>query len=396
MIQIEPKSTSTKLHRSPHATRPLAGHPLCFRVWVTQETALENQEKPDTVRKHQPTGSAREVDHPLKRRLPAPKESTMSGNQSASEMPYRTLGSTGEKVSAIGVGGWHLGLKQLDEQLAIRIVRSAVDRGINFMDNCWDYNEGASEIRMGKALRNGYRDKVFLMTKIDGRSKKEAARQIEASLERLQVDTIDLVQHHEILRFEDPHRVFDPQGANAALQEARSAGKIRYIGFTGHKDPNIHLHMLKVAAQHGFRFDTVQMPLNLMDAHYRSFEQLVLPELVRQQIGVLGMKSMANGIILRSHTVTPVECLHYALNLPTSVVITGIDSMEILQQACQAAGSFRPMGEEELKGLLAKTAQAAESGEFEPFKTSSVFDGTARNPEWLGEEPERLQQLMPD
>ena len=320
----------------------------------------------------------------------------MSGNQSASEMPYRTLGSTGEKVSAIGVGGWHLGLKQLDEQLAIRIVRSAVDRGINFMDNCWDYNEGASEIRMGKALRNGYRDKVFLMTKIDGRSKKEAARQIEASLERLQVDTIDLVQHHEILRFEDPHRVFDPQGANAALQEARSAGKIRYIGFTGHKDPNIHLHMLKVAAQHGFRFDTVQMPLNLMDAHYRSFEQLVLPELVRQQIGVLGMKSMANGIILRSHTVTPVECLHYALNLPTSVVITGIDSMEILQQACQAAGSFRPMGEEELKGLLAKTAQAAESGEFEPFKTSSVFDGTARNPEWLGEEPERLQQLMPD
>jgi len=308
---------------------------------------------------------------------------------------YRTLGSTGEKVSAIGVGGWHLGLKYLDEQLAIRIVRSAIDRGINFMDNCWDYNEGASEIRMGKALRDGYRDRAFLMTKIDGRSKKEAARQLDESLRRLQVEMIDLVQHHEILRFEDPHRIFDGEGANAALVEARAAGKIRYIGFTGHKDPNIHLYMLKVAADYGFRFDTVQMPLNVMDAHYRSFEQQVLPELVRENIGVLGMKSMANGIVLKSNTVTPIECLHYALNLPTSVVITGIDSMEILHQACQAARTFRPLGEQEVRSLLAKTAQAAARGEYEPFKTTSIFDGTAQNPEWLGEEPERLQQLMP-
>ncbi|HEY5514133.1 MAG TPA: aldo/keto reductase [Geomonas sp.] len=310
-------------------------------------------------------------------------------------MLYRTLGSTGEKVSAIGVGGWHLGLKYLDEQLAIRIVRSAIDRGINFMDNCWDYNEGASEIRMGKALRDGYRDRAFLMTKIDGRSKKEAARQLDESLRRLQVEMIDLVQHHEILRFEDPHRIFDGEGANAALVEARAAGKIRYIGFTGHKDPNIHLYMLKVAADYGFRFDTVQMPLNVMDAHYRSFEQQVLPELVRENIGVLGMKSMANGIVLKSNTVTPIECLHYALNLPTSVVITGIDSMEILHQACQAARTFRPLGEQEVRSLLAKTAQAAARGEYEPFKTTSIFDGTAQNPEWLGEEPERLQQLMP-
>jgi aryl-alcohol dehydrogenase-like predicted oxidoreductase len=310
-------------------------------------------------------------------------------------MLYRTLGSTGEKVSAIGVGGWHLGLKHLDEQLAIRIVRSAIDRGINFMDNCWDYNEGASEIRMGKALRDGYRDRAFLMTKIDGRSKKEAARQLDDSLRRLQVEMIDLVQHHEILRFEDPHRIFDGEGANAALVEAQAAGKIRYIGFTGHKDPNIHLYMLKVAADCGFRFDTVQMPLNVMDAHYRSFEQQVLPELVRENIGVLGMKSMANGIVLKSNTVTPIECLHYALNLPTSVVITGIDSMEILHQACQAARTFRPLGEQEVRSLLAKTAQAAARGEYEPFKTTSIFDGTARNPEWLGEEPERLQQLMP-
>ena len=319
----------------------------------------------------------------------------MSINQTASEMSYRPLGSTGVKVSVIGIGGWHLGLKNVDEQLAIRIVRSAIDRGINFLDNCWDYNEGASEIRMGKALRDGYRDRAFLMTKIDGRSKKEAARQLDESLKRLQVDMIDLVQHHEILRFEDPHRIFDPKGANAALVEARAAGKVRFIGFTGHKDPHIHLHMLGVAAECGFRFDTAQMPLNLMDAHYRSFEKLVLPELVRLNMGVLGMKCMANGIILQSKTVTPIECLQYALNLPTSVVITGIDSMEILDQACRAALTFRQMGKDEVGSLLAKTAQAAARGEFEPFKTSSIFDGTAKNPEWLGEEPERLQRLMP-
>ena len=320
----------------------------------------------------------------------------MSDNPAAPEMLYRTLGGTGERVSAIGVGGWHLGLKYVDEQLAIRIVRSAIDRGINFMDNCWDYNEGASELRMGKALRDGYRDRVFLMTKIDGRSKKEATRQLDESLRRLQVEMIDLVQHHEILRFEDPHRIFDAEGANAALTEARAAGKIRYIGFTGHKDPNIHLYMLKMATEYGFRFDTVQMPLNLMDAHYRSFERQVLPELVRQNIGVLGMKSMANGIILKSNTATPIECLQYALNLPTSVVITGMDSMEMLEQACRAALTFHQMGREEVGGLLAKTARAAAGGEFEPFKTTSIFDGTAKNPQWLGDEPERVKQLMPD
>src|SRR6266480_3636907 len=246
-------------------------------------------------------------------------------------MIYRTLGSTGQMVSAIGVGGWHLSLKQVDEQLAIRIIRSALDRGINFLDNSWDYNEGVSELRMGKALADGYRQRAFVMTKIDGRSRKEAAKQLEDSLRRLRVDCIDLVQHHEVIRFEDPHRIFDPEGANVALIDARKAGKIRYIGFTGHKDPHIHLHMLEVAREHGFPFDTVQMPLNVMDAHYRSFEKLVLPELVRQSIGVLGMKSMGDGVILKSRTVTPVECLQYALNLPTSVVITGIDTMEILE-----------------------------------------------------------------
>ncbi len=318
----------------------------------------------------------------------------MSAMTPSSEMLYRTLGSTGKKVSAIGVGGWHLGREHVDEKLSIRIVRSAIDNGITFMDNCWDYNEGASEIRMGKALRDGYRDKVFLMTKIDGRSKKEAARQLEESLRRLQADMIDLVQHHEIFRYEDPHRIFDEEGAHAALMEAREAGKLNYIGFTGHKDPRIHLYMIEVAARFGFRFDAVQMPLNVMDAHYRSFEKQVLPELVRRNIGVLGMKSMAIGIILKSGTVTPIECLHYALNLPTSVVITGIDSMKILKQALRAVSTFRPMSESEVKSLLAKTAAAASRGEFEPFKTTSIFDGTALNPAWLGEEPQRIQQLM--
>ena len=310
-------------------------------------------------------------------------------------MIYRMLGSTGEKVSAIGVGGWHLGLKHVDEKLAIRIVRSAIDRGINFLDNCWDYNEGKSEKRMGKALRDGYRERAIVMTKIDGRSKKEAAKQLDESLKRLDVDYIDLVQHHEIIRFEDPHRVFDDEGANAALVEARKAGKLRYIGFTGHKDPLIHLYMLEFAEQNGFRFDTVQMPLNVMDAHYRSFEKQVVPELVRLKIGVLGMKSMANGILLKSKTVTPVECLHYALSLPTSVVITGIDSMEILNQAFAAAESFHPLSNDERKALLGKTRAAAAKGKFEPFKTSSIFDGTAENPEWLGEEPPAIRELVP-
>ena len=319
----------------------------------------------------------------------------MTMDRISSEMPYRVLGNTGEKVSAIGLGGWHLALKHVDEPLSLRITRSAIDRGINFLDNCWDYNEGASELRMGKALRDGYRSKIFLMTKIDGRSKKEATKQLEESLRRLQTDCIDLVQHHEILRYEDPHRILDEDGANAALVEAKKAGKLRYIGFTGHKDPQIHLYMLEVARQRGFNFDAVQMPLNVMDAHYRSFEKLVLPELVKAKIGALGMKPLANGIILKSNTATALECLQYALHLPTSVVITGIDSMQVLDQAFEAASSFQSLTPERVTALLAKTARAAHSGAFEPFKTSSIFDGTAQHPEWLGDEPARLQSLMP-
>ena len=310
-------------------------------------------------------------------------------------IPYRELGRTGERVSAIGLGGWHLALPGVSEQLALRIVRHAIEEGINFLDNSWDYNGGASEKRMGKAL-HGYRDKVFLMTKVDGRSGAEATRQLEQSLRRLKTDRIDLVQHHEVIRFDDPHRIFDEDGANAALVAARKAGKLRYIGFTGHKDPLVHLRMLQVAHEHGFVFDTVQMPLNVMDAHYRSFEQMVLPELVKHHIGVLGMKSMGNGIILKSRTVTAVECLHYALNLPTSVVITGCDSMKILEQALEAARTFRPLSKGAVRELLARTRLQAVTGRFELFKTTSIFDSTAKHPGWLGEEPKRVQQLMPN
>jgi aryl-alcohol dehydrogenase-like predicted oxidoreductase len=319
----------------------------------------------------------------------------MAENGGGGGVQRRTLGRTGERVSAVGVGGWHLALPHVDEKLAVRIVRSAVDRGIDFMDNCWDYNDGASEERMGKALRDGYRGRVFLMTKIDGRSKEEAARQLGESLKRLKTDVIDLVQHHEIIRYDDPHRICREGGAHEALLEAREAGKVRYVGFTGHKDPQIHLHMLEVADRHGFTFDAVQMPLSVMDAHYRSFERLVLPELVRRGIGVLGMKSMANGRILKSGKVTAEECLRYALHLPTSVVITGIDSPEIIDQALEAARTFRPLTPQEREALLARTAAAANSGEYEPFKTTSLFDGTAQHPEWLGEEPARFRDLMP-
>ena len=322
-------------------------------------------------------------------------ETRIQPGMSDTTMQYRTLGSTGEKVSAIGLGGWHIGLPTVEEKDGIRIVQAALDRGINFLDNSWDYNDGLSELRMGKALKGGYREKAFLMTKIDGRSKKEAAKQIETSLLRLGVDTIDLVQHHEILRFEDPNRIFAEDGAQVAMLEAQKAGKLRYIGFTGHKDPRIHLYMLEVARENGFTFDAVQMPLNVMDAHFRSFEKLVVPELVADGTGVLGMKSMANGIILKAGVVTPMECLHYALSLPTSVVIAGMDKIEYLDQAFAAVETLGSFGAAEREAVLAKTKAAAAKGQWEPFKTSSIFDGTALNNDWLGEEPERLMSLMP-
>ncbi|MDQ2712693.1 MAG: aldo/keto reductase [Acidobacteriota bacterium] len=297
-------------------------------------------------------------------------------------MIYRQLGSTGQRVSAIGLGGFHISVPSEEE--GIRIVRSALDRGITFLDNCWDYADGVSEVRMGKALRDGYRQKAFLMTKFDGRTKKAASQQIDESLARLQTDHIDLIQYHENIRLEDPDRFFAKDGALEAVTAAKQAGKIRYVGFTGHKDPLVHERMLEVAKQHNFHFDACQMPLNPMDAHFRSFAKNVVPKLVEQGIAVLGMKPMGGGIVLKSNTVTPIECLHYALNLPTSVVITGCDSMAILDQAFEAARTFKPMNESEVASILDKTREAAANGHFELFKTTQIFDGTAQHPQWLG------------
>ncbi len=297
-------------------------------------------------------------------------------------MIYRKLGSTNERVSAIGLGGAHLG--RPSEEEAVRITRSALDRGINFLDNCWDYANGECEVRMGKALRDGYRQKAFLMTKFDGRTRQAAASQIDESLRRLQTDHIDLIQFHENIRLDDPDRFFSAGGALEAVSAAKQAGKIRYVGFTGHKDPLVHERMLEVARLHNFHFDSCQMPLNPMDAHFRSFANNVVPKLVEQGIAVIGMKPMGSGIILKSNTVTPVECLHYALNLPTSVVITGCDSMKILDQAFEAARTFNPMAESDIIALLDKTREAAQAGKFEPFKTSTQFDGTIKNPQWMG------------
>jgi len=300
-----------------------------------------------------------------------------------SEMPYRTLGSTGEQVSLVGLGGAHIGMQD-NENDSIRIIRTAVDSGINFMDNCWDYNDGLSEIRMGKALRDGYRGKVFLMTKIDGRNKKTAAKQIDESLSRLRADYVDLLQFHEVIRVSDPVRIFAPGGAMEAALEARKAGKARYIGFTGHKSPDVHLKMLQTGLDSGLTFDAVQMPLNVMDAHYDSFEKRVLPVLLENKIGVLAMKPLGGGLFLGSNTVTAIECLHYAMSLPISVVITGCDSVATLQQALEAVRSFSPMSENQRSTLLARTAEAAYGGKDELYKTDTTFDATSRNPHWLG------------
>jgi aryl-alcohol dehydrogenase-like predicted oxidoreductase len=301
---------------------------------------------------------------------------------SSETMIYRKLGSTGERVSAIGLGGYHIGVPK-DENESVRIIRTAVDRGINFLDNSWDYHDGASEMRMGKALKDGYRNRVFLMTKYNGRTRESAARQIDESLKRLQVDVIDLIQFHENIRMEDPDRYFAPGGAHEAVLAAKKAGKVRYIGFTGHKDPAVHLRMLEIAAQHNFHFDSCQMPLNVLDFHFRSFAGQVVPRLVKEGVAVLGMKPMAFGNVLKSGVATPIQCLHFALNLPTSVVITGCESMERLDQAFEAARTFEPLKQTELTALLAKTKEVAMTGRFEPFKTTAEFDGTAQHPEWM-------------
>ena len=322
---------------------------------------------------------------PQKPQPGAPSESDIQLPAGA-VMPTRKLGRTGVEVSLVGLGGFHIGLPK-DEQTSIRIVRMALDHGVTFLDNCWDYNDGKSQVWMGHALRDGYRKKAFLMTKIDGRTREAAAAQIEQCLQSFGTDMIDLVQIHEVIRLTDPERVFGPNGAIEALVAARKAGKIRFIGFTGHKSPAIHQKMLATARAHSFTFDTVQMPLNVMDAHYDSFHG-VLPAATADGAGVLGMKPLGSGLFFKSAplaqgAVTPMDCLHYAMGLPTSVVITGCDTVGILKQALDAAYRYRAPTEQERHALLAKTAPAATRGEWERYKTSEMFDGTAQHPWWL-------------
>ncbi len=297
-------------------------------------------------------------------------------------MPLRALGSTGVSVSAIGLGGYHLGLvKEASE--ATRIVHRAIDDGVTFFDCAWDYHDGESERRLGTALK-GKRDSAFVMTKLDGQTSAAAKKQLDESLSRLQVDHVDLLQMHEVIRAEDPIHFFREGGAIEAYLAAKKAGKIRFIGFTGHKDPSIHLAMLDAAAQHGFTFDTVQMPLNVLDHHFKSFERAVLPRLKAQGIGVLGMKPMAAGKALKPGVVTAKECLRYAMSLGADVTITGCESMGILEQALSVALSFEPMPAAEREQLVLRTIESAKDGAFEEFKTKHTHDSTITHPEWLG------------
>ncbi|MBE0476549.1 MAG: aldo/keto reductase [Coriobacteriia bacterium] len=297
-------------------------------------------------------------------------------------MPYRCLGRTGEKVSVVGLGGFHLG-KVRDRTEGVRLVHAALENGVNFLDNSWDYHDGESERLMGEALKGGYRDRAFVMTKVDGRTGSSVRSQLEESLRRLAVDVIDLVQFHEIIRLDDPKRIFE-EGAAEEMLAARDEGLLRYIGFTGHKDPRIHLRMLETADFNAFVFDAVQMPLNVFDAQYNSFEKLVLPLLVERDIGVLGMKPLGSGRIPETGAASATECLHYAMNLPTSTVITGCENMQDLQQALHAAHTFEPMTDGRLTELLRRTAPYAVRGAHEEYKTTEKHDGTARNPQWLG------------
>ena len=295
------------------------------------------------------------------------------------QIPYRVLGHTGEKVSLLGIGGYHIGQPFVSESTALQIVRTALDSGVNFLDNCWDYHNGRSEERMGKALRDGYRDKAFLMTKVDGRTAKSASEQLNQSLQRLQTGHLDLIQMHQLRQMDEPDQVFAPGGAMEALLQAKKTGKVRYIGFTGHTNPKIHLHMLELADQHGFVFDSVQMPLNVMDAHFNSFGRGVLPVLAKKNIGILGMKTMGDKSILKSKTVTPVECLKFSMNLPLSVCIMGCDSMGILQQALDVVRDFKPLTHEEVTAILAKTEAAAINGEYKPYKASAYIRGAEQD-----------------
>ncbi len=289
---------------------------------------------------------------------------------STGDIPLRPFGDTGEKVSLLGLGGFHVGAVR-DDKEAIRLVQEAVDSGVTFMDNAWEYLGGRSEEIMGKALEGGRRDKVFLMTKHHGRDKKTAMEHLEDSLRRLKTDVIDLWQFHEIVYDDDPEMIFSDGGGIEAAAQAKKAGKVRYIGFTGHKNPKHFLEMLS----HDYDWDSVQMPLNVLDAHFRSFEKNILPICQERNIAVLGMKSLASGNVLRTNTVSAEEAISYAMNLPVATVISGMNSLEILRKNIELARNFKPLSDEKRAAILSKTNKVAADGKFEPFKTTNRFDG---------------------
>jgi predicted aldo/keto reductase-like oxidoreductase len=290
----------------------------------------------------------------------------------ADGVPHRPLGKTGAQVSCLGVGGYHLGSIK-EEKESTELVARALDAGVNFFDNCWEYHDGVSEVRLGAALK-GKRDKAFVMTKVctHGRGKDVAMKQLEESLRRLQTDHLDLWQIHEVVYWNDPELIFAPNGAAEALLAAKQQGKVRFVGFTGHKNPAIHLKMLA----HDFPFDTVQMPLNALDATFRSFEQQVLPAAKKRGVAVLGMKSLGgSGEMAVNGAVTPEEGLRYAMSLPVATTISGMDSLAVLEQNLKVALGFQPLGPEKMVTLRERVRALAADGRYELFKTTTKYDG---------------------
>ncbi len=311
----------------------------------------------------------------------------MANQTSSGQVPRRPFGKTGQQVSILGVGGFHLGSAK-DQQTVNAMVGKAVDAGVNFFDNAWEYHEGEAEERLGIALQ-GKRDKVILMTKVctHGRDKKVAMEQLEQSLRRLKTDHLDVWQIHEVVYYNDPDLIFRPDGAIEALEQAKKDGKVRWVGFTGHKDPAIHLKMLS----HDFPFDTIQMPLNCFDARFRSFQQHVLPDANRRGMAVLGMKSLGGSGELVTHGgVTPEEGLRYAMSLPVATTISGMDSELILDQNLAIASSFTPMSAGERKALEDRCRALSADGRLERFKTTTMYDGKVGREQHQYPEVEKL------
>lgn len=290
----------------------------------------------------------------------------------AGGIPLRPLGKTGELVTILGLGGFH-STDHADEAESIKLIQRAVDEGITFLDNAWDYHDGGAEERMGKALaQGGRRDKVFLMTKCCGRTAKDARANLEDSLRRLQTDHLDLWQFHEIIYDNDPDWIFEAGGAIETALKAQEQGKVRFLGFTGHKDPAIHLKMLTKP----YDWASVQMPLNVMDAHFRSFQHRVLPELLKRQIAPIGMKSLGGAGKIVSEAGVPVEdALRYALSLPVATLVSGIDSMKVLEQNLKIVRGFQPLSDDERRSIEDRVVRVAGDGRFELFKSSKVYDG---------------------